>query len=569
MADTKFINSVSACHFSALNFYLHLLSNLSNMKKFLLLAAVCISQLLSAQTTIIPLYDPATPVPGSESWNWPEGYAAKNVWQTPIVYNVTRPSLYVYRPDAGKANGTAVVICPGGGFYALSIESEGKMVAASLVKKGITCFVLTYRLVHTTSADPADEMNRNIGNPEFEQKTRDVIPLSIADGKAAIRYVRSHAAEYNLLSNRIGIMGFSAGGTVAASALYNYDATDKPNFAAPVYPFFPVAMQGKLGTDAPPLFIVAASNDQLGLAPHSVDLYNSWIKANKSAELHMYADGGHGFGMRKQNLPSDQWIDRFTDWLDQQGMMKRPVFNPDFALFEQRVHPSVDGNILPYRILYPENYDKNKKYPLVLFLHGAGERGKDNEKQLMHGARLFLKEENRKQFPAIVIFPQCPEESFWAYANIDRTVQPAKFELDYSGPANWPLVAANELVKKMINDGVADPTRVYITGLSMGGMGTFESVFRYPDLYAAALPICGGGDMAEYDKRVKKTAFWVFHGAADAVVNVKLSQEMVEKLKKLKAEVKYSEYPGVNHNSWDNAFAEPDYLGWMFGHRKK
>jgi predicted peptidase len=103
----------------------------------------------------------------------------------------------------------------------------------------------------------------------------------------------------------------------------------------------------------------------------------------------------------------------------------------------------------------------------------------------------------------------------------------------------------------------------------MGGMGTFESVYRHPDMYAAALPICGGGDVNHYDKRVSKTAFWVFHGAADAVVNVKLSQEMVEKLKALKTEVKYSEYPGVNHNSWDNAFAEPEYLSWMLKHKKK
>jgi len=167
------------------------------------------------------------------------------------------------------------------------------------------------------------------------------------------------------------------------------------------------------------------------------------------------------------------------------------------------------------------------------------------------------------------VLAQVREKSFWAYAMMDRSVQPVKLELDFCGHANWPLVAANELVQKMIRDGAADPTRVYITGLSMGGMGTFESVFRYPNLYAAALPICGGGDTPEYDKRVKKTAFWVFHGAADAAVNVKLSQEMVEKLKKIKAEVRYSEYPGVNHNSWDNAFAEPDYLSWMFGHRKK
>ena len=103
----------------------------------------------------------------------------------------------------------------------------------------------------------------------------------------------------------------------------------------------------------------------------------------------------------------------------------------------------------------------------------------------------------------------------------------------------------------------------------MGGMGTFESVYRYPGMYAAAAPICGGGDVNRYDKRITKTAFWVFHGAADAVVNVKLSQEMVDKLKILKASVKYSEYPGVNHNSWDNAFAEADYLSWMFSHKTK
>lgn len=539
------------------------------MKKLLLLVAVCISQLLHAQTSIVPLYDPATPVPGSESWNWPEGYLEKNVWQTPIVYNVTRPSLYVYKPDAGKANGTAVVICPGGGFYALSIESEGKMVASALAKKGVTCFVLTYRLVHTSSADPAEEMNRNIGNPEFEQKTSAVIPLSIADGRAAIRYVRSHAAEYNLLSNRIGIMGFSAGGTVAASALYNYTAADKPDFAAPVYPYFPAAMQGKIAGDAPPLFVVAASNDQLGLAPHSVDLYSSWIKAGKSAELHMYASGGHGFGMRTQQLPSDTWLSRFEDWLKAQGLLQRPAHNPAFAAFQLKEYKTADGHTLPYRILYPANYDSTKKYPLVLFLHGAGERGNDNEKQLTHGARLFLREDNRTSFPAIVIFPQCPQDSYWAVGDINRTSKPPKFELDYSMTPNWPLTAANTLVQQFIAGGTVDPSRVYITGLSMGGMGTFESVFRYPDLYAAALPICGGGDAAEYDKRVRKTAFWVFHGGADAVVNVQQSRTMVEKLKKLKVTVKYAEYPGVNHNSWDNAFAEPDYLEWMFGQRRK
>jgi predicted peptidase len=142
-------------------------------------------------------------------------------------------------------------------------------------------------------------------------------------------------------------------------------------------------------------------------------------------------------------------------------------------------------------------------------------------------------------------------------------------EFDYTGEPSWPLVAANELVKKIAKEESVDTKRIYITGLSMGGMGTFESVYRYPDLYTAALPICGGGNAEMYDQRVKKISFWVFHGAADAVVDVKLSREMVEKLKSIKADVNYSEYPGVNHNSWDNAFAEPTFLSWMFNHKKK
>ena len=100
-------------------------------------------------------------------------------------------------------------------------------------------------------------------------------------------------------------------------------------------------------------------------------------------------------------------------------------------------------------------------------------------------------------------------------------------------------------------------------------MGTFESVYRYPEMYAAALPICGGGDVNHYDKRVAKVPFWVFHGGADAVVDPQLSRDMVEKLKSLKAEVRYSEYPDVNHDSWKNAFAEKDYLSWMLQHKKK
>lgn len=536
-------------------------------KQFVLIAiTLLLNTLLFAQQKVIQLYD--GPAPGSESWTWNEAENDNNGWLTKVVYNVSKPTLTVFQPAADKANGTAVIIAPGGAFHALSINSEGFDVAKWLVEKGVTCFVLKYRLAHSITTDPVAEVMAKWGKKEFDDENAAAIPLGVADGRAAITYVRKHAGEYGIYADRIGIMGFSAGGTVAASTLFNYTRDNRPDFAAPVYPFFPSAMIGAIAADAPPIFIATATDDGLGLASHSVELYIKWLSSKHDAELHMYARGNHGFGMKKQNIPTDNWIERFGDWLGLQGYLKKKAEDPALAVYQKKEFAH-NGNTLPYRILFPDNYDKSKKYPLLLFLHGAGERGKDNEKQLTWGAKLFITEESRKNFPAIIIIPQCPEESFWASTKIDRTTTPFKIDFDYSSEASWPLVAANELVKKVSDEEAVDKSRVYISGLSMGGMGTFESIYRYPGMYVAALPICGGGDLKLYDKRVTKTAFWVFHGDADAVVNVELSRTMVAKLKSLKAEVKYSEYPGVNHNSWINAFAEPEYLNWMLLHKKK
>lgn len=236
----------------------------------------------------------------------------------------------------------------------------------------------------------------------------------------------------------------------------------------------------------------------------------------------------------------------------------------DLSLYEKREYRDARGSTLPYRILLPPSYDRAKKYPLVLVLHGAGERGRDNEKQLTHGAQLFLRDTVRQQFPAIVVFPQCPEEGYWSSVKVDRSHQPFDLTFDYQAPGTEPLRLAMELVQYLQKKEAVDPKRIYITGLSMGGMGTFEAVYRFPKMFAAALPICGGGDVTRYDRRVRKVPFWVFHGEADAVVGVVESRMMVEKMKKLGICVKYTEYPGVNHNSWDNAFAEPEFLKWMF-----
>jgi predicted peptidase len=240
----------------------------------------------------------------------------------------------------------------------------------------------------------------------------------------------------------------------------------------------------------------------------------------------------------------------------------------DQPLFEKKAFTSLKGTSLPYRILLPENYDKGKKYPLVLFLHGAGERGSDNERQLVHGSKLFLADSNRKNFPAIVVFPQCSTEGWWSSVQVDRNKEPLEFTFDYSKPVTASLESAIELTKQLTKDLKVDKNRIYITGMSMGGMGTFEAVAREPKLFAAAAPICGGGDTKSYNASIAKVPFWVFHGADDPVVNVKLSRDMVEKLKSLSATVKYTEYPGVGHDSWNNAFAEPDFLKWLFSNKK-
>jgi predicted peptidase len=226
------------------------------------------------------------------------------------------------------------------------------------------------------------------------------------------------------------------------------------------------------------------------------------------------------------------------------------------------------ADTLPYRLLLPKNYDAAKKYPLIYVLHGAGERGSDNEAQLVHGATLFLKEAVRDNYPAIVVFPQCPSKSFWS--NVQFSVDSAgfrDFKFQAGGDPTIAMILAQGLLKKLLKDYPINKKQVYVGGLSMGGMGTFEIVNRNPKLFAAAFPICGGA-APETATQLTAVKWWVFHGDKDAVVPPNCSQVMVDALRANKADVKYSLYPGVNHNSWDNAFAEPELLPWLFSIKK-
>src|SRR5258705_13279748 len=270
---------------------------------------------------VISLYSGTAP--GSESATYQEREYFSKDWQTQIVVDVTRPTLIAYLPAPDKATGTAVVICPGGGFYALSMNSEGADVAKWLASRGVAAFVLKYRLVKSGD-NAAAELDAAINTPGvFEAKTRDVIPLAVADGRNAVAYVRAHAAEFGISPDRVGLMGFSAGGTIVASVAFKYDKSSRPAFLAPIYAYTGAVPPAAVPSDAPPMFVVAATDDNLGLAPQSVDLYSKWAAAKKNAELHMYSKGGHGFGMRVQHTPSDTWIERFDDWLGVQGLLKK------------------------------------------------------------------------------------------------------------------------------------------------------------------------------------------------------------------------------------------------------
>jgi acetyl esterase/lipase len=302
---------------------LEAIDRLNTTMKLLLPRILCALGLVASGALaqeVIPLY-PGTP-PGSVETSYPERHYFSKAWNAEVVSNVTKPSLTLYRPIAG-GNGNAVVVCPGGGFMALSIDNEGTEVAKWLAARGMTAFVLKYRLAHTGEDATQEFLALFEEKAKLEEMLKKTVALSIADGIAAVAYLRKHASDWGISPDKVGIIGFSAGGTVTAAAGLRYTPESRPAFVAPIYPAASMLKDDAVPADAPPMFLAAATDDQFKLVPDSISLYNRWIAASKSAELHIYAKGGHGFGMRKQGYPTDQWIDRFAEWLDLQGFMKR------------------------------------------------------------------------------------------------------------------------------------------------------------------------------------------------------------------------------------------------------
>lgn len=277
------------------------------------------TQIVFAQKSI-PL--PITPTVGV-IWEGSEKNYYSETWQTAVITNVSVPTLEAFLAPDSINTGTAVIIAPGGGLYAHSIESEGNMVARWLNKRGINAFVLKYRLV-PTSEDGVIQLNQDSERDPvgFIAGVKKVLEFSIQDGLNAVAYLRRHAQELNINSANIGFMGFSAGGAVTMGVNYKAREATLPNFLVAVYPWADVMPVQSPKEDAPPLLVICASDDPLNLAAPAVDLYTAWLQKKRPVALHMYSKGGHGFGMRKKGLPSDQWIQRFYDWSVAEGFVK-------------------------------------------------------------------------------------------------------------------------------------------------------------------------------------------------------------------------------------------------------
>jgi predicted peptidase len=206
------------------------------------------------------------------------------------------------------------------------------------------------------------------------------------------------------------------------------------------------------------------------------------------------------------------------------------------------------GRSMPYVVYVPRSYSEAQQWPVILFLHGSGERGTDGFAQVRVGIGMQLLTRPQQRFPCLVVMPQAPPNAFWTGVWNDMALR-----------------ALGAVVEKYHGD----RSRLYLTGLSMGGFGTWEIAAAHPELFAAAIPICGGGDPSTMAPKLKSLPIWVFHGGADGTVPVQFSRDMVAAIQAAgNPNIKYTEYPGVGHNSWDRTYGNPEVIAWLLTQKR-
>lgn len=238
------------------------------------------------------------------------------------------------------------------------------------------------------------------------------------------------------------------------------------------------------------------------------------------------------------------------------------AFSQSSSKFSVNKYTNEKGDTLLYRQLFPDS-DTLRRYPLVIFLHGSGERGNDNEAQLKWGVANFATDQNMILHPAFVIAPQCPSNMSWANFTRDRN----STQINMQPTPTKPMQLVIELIDRLKKTLRVDTTRIYITGLSMGGYGTYDAIERYPDLFAAAVPVCGGGDVSKMAP-IAHLPIWIFHGAEDPAVNPVFSLDMLQALTKAGAHPGFTQYPEVGHFSWLHAYSDQMMMEWLFRQHK-
>ncbi|MBL0027015.1 MAG: prolyl oligopeptidase family serine peptidase [Saprospiraceae bacterium] len=226
-----------------------------------------------------------------------------------------------------------------------------------------------------------------------------------------------------------------------------------------------------------------------------------------------------------------------------------------YGLTAERIKTKT-GWEMPYNIYYPKNYGK-EKVPLFIWLHGSGERGDDNVSQLIHIVPYLASDITQIKYPCIVLAPQCPKEEYWA------PIKKTEWRIINDSEVTKPMSGVMELIDKLLKDPKIDKNRVYLGGLSMGGFGTLDLLSRRPQLFAGAVPICGGADLGKATN-YKDVPVWVFHGAKDTAVPVQFSRDLISVLKEAGGDPKYTEYPDGGHDVWNKAIREPELLKWLF-----
>lgn len=236
-----------------------------------------------------------------------------------------------------------------------------------------------------------------------------------------------------------------------------------------------------------------------------------------------------------------------------------PQVNEDYTKY---VFTDSSNNSMPYRMLSPKTIEPNESYPLVLFLHGSGERGNDNEKQLTHGASIFSNPVNVDKYPAFVVFPQCKERA-WTDKIDERAFMPGA----PISPESRSEGLVMELIDNLIENYPIDKGRIYIVGISMGGIAAYDLVCRYPQVFTAAVPICGAVN-PERLYTAKEVKFMIFHGEEDEEIPAICSREAYKALNSIGADVDYIEFAGIGHDCWSSAFNYPSLLPWLFSQKK-